>query len=311
MPGKMERFTQRAREALESAQQAAEQMGHAEIGTEHLLLGLCRDEGSVAFHALTNLGANLSSLEDLVRRTNRAGKRQPDTRLDLSPDTKQALALAVDEARKLGHQYVGTEHLMLALAGIPDSRAVELFKQLGVMPIAVIGAVRSIIEYVAVSGRPKRPRDPVLEQRAALQRRINELHATKGMRQLVSSGTIWEQKYGYSRAVRVMDQVYVSGTTAADENSQIVGVGDPYEQAKFIFRKIERALNEAGAELRHVVRTRVYVTDEQNWEAVATAHGEVFNKIRPANTLIIIKGLVDPRMLVEIEADAIITDFPE
>lgn len=125
-------------------------------------------------------------------------------------------------------------------------------------------------------------------------------------RQQVSSGTIWEQRYGYSRAVRIGNIIAVAGTTASDEQSQLVGVGDAYAQAKFIFAKIEKALHGVGATLNDVIRTRVYVTDEAIWEAAARAHGEVFSEIRPANTLIIIKGLVDPRMLVEIEVDAVL-----
>lgn len=123
-------------------------------------------------------------------------------------------------------------------------------------------------------------------------------------RQNISSGTKWEALAGYSRAVRLGDWIAVSGTTASDENSQVVGVGDPYAQAKYIFAKIERALKAAGASLTDVIRTRIYVVHTEHWEAVARAHGEIFQEIRPANTLIVVKALVDPKMLVEIEADA-------
>ncbi len=127
-------------------------------------------------------------------------------------------------------------------------------------------------------------------------------------RQNISSGTKWEAFAGYSRAVRVGNVVHVAGTTASDENSQIVGKGDAYAQAIYIFQKIENALNEAGADLRHVVRTRIYVTDIRLWEGPAKAHGVVFGDIRPANTLVEVSGLVTPDHLVEIEAEAIITE---
>lgn len=124
-------------------------------------------------------------------------------------------------------------------------------------------------------------------------------------RQNISSGTHWESFAGYSRAVRVGSVVHVSGTTATDENGQIVGA-DAYEQSVYIFRKIERALKEAGASLADVVRTRIYVTDAALWEGPARAHAEFFGDIRPANTLIGGIQFVGPGYLVEIEAEAII-----
>lgn len=124
-------------------------------------------------------------------------------------------------------------------------------------------------------------------------------------RQNISSGTRWERLAGYSRAVRVGAVVHVSGTTATDENGQVVGA-DAYEQSVYIFQKIERALREAGASLADVVRTRIYVTDVALWEGPARAHAEFFGDIRPANTLIGGAQLVGPDYLVEIEAEAII-----
>ncbi len=128
-------------------------------------------------------------------------------------------------------------------------------------------------------------------------------------RQNISSGTKWEALAGYSRAVRLGDWIAVSGTTASDENSQVVAIGDPAAQAKYIFAKIERALKAAGGSLTDIIRTRIYVVNTEDWEAVARVHGEIFKEIRPANTLIVVKALVDPQMLVEIEADARLTDL--
>src|SRR5437764_15378626 len=116
-------------------------------------------------------------------------------------------------------------------------------------------------------------------------------------RQHVSSGTPWEALAGYSRAVRLGQQVYVSGTTASDEQGNLQGGEDAYAQTRYILDKIERALREAGAGLGDVVRTRVYVTRLEDWRDVARAHGEVFGSIRPANSLIQVAGLIEGRLV--------------
>lgn len=126
-------------------------------------------------------------------------------------------------------------------------------------------------------------------------------------RQLISSGTIWEKKFGYSRAVKAGSFVFVAGTTAVNEKGEVVGLNDPYQQAVFIYKKIEKALQEAGATLENVVRVRTFITDIKRWEEVAKAQGEVFAEIRPAATLVEINALVAPELLVEIEVDALLS----
>jgi enamine deaminase RidA (YjgF/YER057c/UK114 family) len=127
-----------------------------------------------------------------------------------------------------------------------------------------------------------------------------------------SSGTRWEFIVGYSRAVRLGDSVYVSGTTATDREGAIVGIGDPYIQTIQIIKNIEIALQTVSAAiLRDVVRTRIYVTDINNWEKVGQAHAEYFNQIRPATTLVEVSRLINPEILVEMEVDAIVSQTPK
>lgn len=125
-------------------------------------------------------------------------------------------------------------------------------------------------------------------------------------RKTIKSQTSWEDTLGYSRAVRVGNMVFVAGTTAVNEYGEVVGRGDSYEQARYAFEKIERALKEAGAEMKHVVRTRMYLSDIRCWENIGKAHAEIFADIRPAATMVEVNHLIHPELMVEIEVEAVI-----
>ena len=122
----------------------------------------------------------------------------------------------------------------------------------------------------------------------------------------ITSGTKWEDRVGYSRAVRVGERVVVSGTTATDDEGEVVGVGDPFAQTERAIANVESALTEAGATLGDVVRTRLFVTSIDDWEEIGRAHGEAFAAVRPATSMVEVARLIDPAMLVEIEAEAVL-----
>jgi enamine deaminase RidA (YjgF/YER057c/UK114 family) len=128
------------------------------------------------------------------------------------------------------------------------------------------------------------------------------------IRRNISSGGPWEDVVGYSRAVRVGNHVHVAGSTAVGADGVVVGAGDPYAQTIQALHTIQRALDDAGARIADVVRTRIFVTDISQWEAIGRAHGEFFRDVRPAATMVEVSRLIDPAMLVEIEADAVITE---
>jgi enamine deaminase RidA (YjgF/YER057c/UK114 family) len=131
------------------------------------------------------------------------------------------------------------------------------------------------------------------------------------MRTNYSSGAKWEDIVGYSRAVKIGNTIEVTGTVAVDENSRLVGGNDAYEQTKFIIQKIEKVLKQAGASLKDVVRTRMFVTDISRWQEYGRAHGEFFKDIKPCTTMVEVSKLISPEYLIEIEATAILPTSPQ
>ncbi len=160
MPNKMERFTQRARRVLSLAQEEAERLQHAQIGTEHLLLGLMREDGGVAGRVLRDLGLEQRRVEELVTRLTDSGNRTAGGTLDLSPDTKKVLELAVDEARRMGHHYIGTEHLLLGLVRQQDGIAIEVLRRLSVSPEEVRRQTRRVLQESPLQTQSKEPEQP-------------------------------------------------------------------------------------------------------------------------------------------------------
>jgi hypothetical protein len=154
MPNKMERFTQRARRVLSLAQDEAERLQHNYIGTEHLLLGLMREEGGVAGRVLRDLGLEQRRVEELVDQMSKAAPRQENTPLDLSPGTKRVLELAVDEARRMGHHYIGTEHVLLGLVRQSEGVALDILKRLGINPDQVRRQTRRVLQEAPVQLSP-------------------------------------------------------------------------------------------------------------------------------------------------------------
>ena len=128
-------------------------------------------------------------------------------------------------------------------------------------------------------------------------------------RSIYSSGTPWESIAGYSRVVRVGNIIEVAGTTAVDTEGQVVGAGDISKQTDYIFNKIRNALNDAGSKMSDVIRTRMYLTDINDWETVARVHGDIFSDIKPVSTLVEVSGLIDEELLIEIEVSAVVSDI--
>ena len=291
-----ERFTDGARRAVVLSQEEARLLNHNHIGTEHILLGLIHEVEGVAAKALESLGIKLESVRGQVEEIVGPGGSSPSGHIPFTPRAKQVLELSLREALALGHNYIGTEHILLGLIREGEGVAAQVLAKVGADLARVREQVIRLLAAHAEASSSAGDHEPerVVGEPMESPPRVN-----------VSSGGPLEATVGYSRAVRVGGHVAVAGTTTLRPDG-VEHPGDCYLQTRKVLQLIEDALRQAGASMSDVVRTRAFLTDISRAEDYGRAHGEVFGDIRPVATLVEVSALVHPDLVVEIEVDAII-----
>ena len=275
------------------SQQEARLLDHNHIGTEHILLGLIEEGEGVGARALESLGIELDVTRSLVVEITGRGRKAPSGHIPFTPRAKKVLELSLREALQLGHNYIGTEHVLLGLVGEGDGVAAQILEQLG----ADLRTVRQSVIHL-LSGADGAT-DMTLADRYP---RLESFNPEPEPR-IARSGSPYELRYGFSRGVRRGDRIEIAGTAPVPPEGEEVAA-TAYDQMMRCGEIALDALRVLGGDARHVIRTVMYITDAAEADEVGRAHGELFGEAAPAATMVVVAGLLEPAWKVEIEVSA-------